>query len=318
MTKYDLSIVLPIYNEESNIKELYQRLTELLAKLNRNYEIIFTDDGSTDDSFKLLKEIAQTDNKIKVIKFKRNFGQTAALAAGIDMAQGETIITLDSDLENDPTDISKLLAKIDEGYDIVSGIRKNRWQGKLFTRKLTSALANWLTRKISGVNIHDLGCTLKAYRSEIIKGVKLYGEMHRFIAVLAYWQGGKLGEVEVNFQPRKYGKSRYGLERVLKVLLDLVTIKYLSSYTTKPIYFFGKAGLYSFILSLISFIIACYYKFTGQKTFIQTPLPILTALFLIIGVQFILMGLIADLIMRNYFETQGKTIYLIKEKINFN
>lgn len=316
--KLDLSIVTPIYNEAGNIEEFYQRLIRVLTGLNKTFEIILTDDGSTDDSFNILRELAQKDQQIKVIKFRRNFGQTAALAAGINEASGELIITIDSDLENDPADIPKLLQKIDEGYDIVSGWRKNRWQGKKFTRKLTSSIANWLTRKISGVSIHDLGCTLKAYKSEVIKGVKLYGEMHRFIAILAYWQGGKMCEIEVNFQPRKHGKSRYGLERILKVLLDLVTIKYLSSYTTKPIYFFGKVGFYSFILGFITFALAVYYKVTGQKTFIQTPLPTLTAFFLIIGILFILMGLIAELIMRNYYETQGKPIYLIKEKINFN
>lgn len=318
MKKYDLSIVLPIYNEEGNIKELYQKLTQIILPLNKSYEIIFTDDGSTDNSFKLLKDIAANDQGVKVIKFRRNFGQTAALAAGINEANGELIITIDSDLENDPADIPKLLQKIDEGYDIVSGWRKNRWQEKKFTKKLTSTIANWLTRKISGVDIHDLGCTLKVYKSEIIKGVKLYGEMHRFIAILAYWQGGKMCEIEVNFQPRKYGKSRYGLERILKVFLDLVTIKYLSSYSTKPIYFFGKAGFYSFILGFITFLLALYFKFFLGASFIQTPLPTLTVLFIIIGIQFILIGLVADLVMRNYYETQGKPIYLIKEKINFN
>lgn len=318
MAKYDLSIVIPIYNEEGNIKELHQRLTEVLSKLNKSYEIILTDDGSSDNSFNLLKDLAQIDKRVKLIKFRRNFGQTAALAAGINEASGEIIITIDSDLENDPVDIPKLLNKIAEGYDIVCGWRKKRWQGKLFTRKLTSNIANWLTRKISGVNIHDLGYTLKVYKSEIIKGVKLYGEMHRFIAILAYWQGGKMCEVEVNFQPRKHGKSRYGLERILKVFLDLVTIKYLSSYSTKPIYFFGKAGFYSFILGFITFLLALYFKFFLGASFIQTPLPTLTALFIIIGIQFILIGLVADLVMRNYYETQGKPIYLIKEKINFN
>jgi glycosyltransferase involved in cell wall biosynthesis len=316
MYKYHLSVVLPIYNEEGNIKELHQKLSEVLFNLGKTYELIFTDDGSKDNSYQLLKEIAAVDSQVKVIKFRRNFGQTAALAAGIDEAQGEIIITIDSDLENDPEDIPKLLQKINEGYDIVSGWRKKRWQNKLFTRKLTSGAANWLTRKISGVNIHDLGCTLKAYRSEVIKGVKLYGEMHRFIAILAYWQGGKMCEVEVNFQPRKCGKSTYGMERILKVMLDLVTIKYLSSYSTKPIYFFGKAGFYSFILGVITFLMAIYFKLFLDASFIQTPLPTLTALFVIVGIQFILIGLVADLVMRNYYESQDKPIYLIKEKIN--
>lgn len=318
MPKFDLSVVLPIYNEEGNLKEMYHRLTDVLVGLDKSYEIILTDDGSKDGSYEVMKEIADRDSKIKLIKFRRNFGQTAALAAGINEASGNLIITIDSDLENDPKDIPKLLKKIDEGYDIVSGWRKNRWQGKIFTRKITSEMANWLTRKISGVEIHDLGCTLKVYRSEIIKGVKLYGEMHRFIAILAFWQGGKMCEVEVNFQPRTYGKSRYGLERVLKVFLDLVTIRYLSSYSTKPIYFFGKVGVYSFILGFITFILALYFKFFGNASFIQTPLPTLTAIFVIIGIQFVLIGLVADLIMRNYYETQNKPIYLIKEKINFN
>jgi len=318
MSKIDLSIVTPIYNEAENIKELINRLLTVLRSLENDYEIILVDDCSSDNSLKILKEEASNDEKIKVISFRRNFGQTAALAAGIKRARGDVLVTLDSDLENDPNDIPKLLDKINNGYDIVSGWRKNRWQNKKFSRKLTSELANWLTRKISGVEIHDLGCTLKAYRSEIIKEVKLYGEMHRFMAILAYWQGGKLCEVEVNFQPRQHGRSTYGLERISKVILDLVTIKYLSGYTTKPIYFFGKAGLYSFGLGLITSLLALYFKFYLNASFIQTPLPVLTALFVIVGIQFILIGLVADLIMRSYYESQGKEIYTIKEKINFN
>lgn len=318
MSKIDLSIIIPLYNEEGNIKELHQKLTEVLLLLNKTYEIIFIDDGSQDRGFDLLKTISFNDKRVKIIRFRRNFGQTAALSAGINEASGEIIITMDADLENDPADIPKLLEKFNEGHDIVSGWRKNRWQGQKFTRKLTSNIANWLTRKISGVNIHDLGCTLKLYKSDVIKGVKLYGEMHRFIAILAFWQGAKLCEMEVNFKPRKFGRSKYGLERILKVFLDLVTIKYLSSYSTKPIYFFGKTGFFSFALGFLTFILALYFKYIERKSFIQTPLPILTALFLIVGVQFILMGLIADLIMRGSYENQQKLIYLIKDKINFN
>jgi len=310
-----LSLIIPFYNEEKNLSLLARELNSVLPSLNKSFEIIFIDDGSTDNSYNVLKDIVK-DNW-KIIKFRKNFGQTAAWAAGLDNAKGEVIVIMDSDLENDPNDISKLLEKIDQGYDIVSGWRKDRWRDKLFTRRLTSKAANWLTSKISGVKLNDLGCSLRAYRREVLQGVQLYGEMHRFLAILAYWQGAKLVEVEVNFRPRKYGQSKYGLSRIIRVILDLIVIKFLSGYSTKPIYFFGRLGIFSIITSILTFLGMVYYKYWGDKTFIETPLPVLAVLFFVIGIMFILIGLLAEMIMRTYHESQDRKIYSIKEKVNF-
>lgn len=312
-----LSLIIPFYNEEENLPLLVDKLNQLIPTVGKPTEVIFIDDGSTDNGFEILKNIIAGKKDWRIIKFRKNFGQTAGWAAGIEHAVGEVIIFLDSDLENDPADIPLLLEKIDEGYDLVSGWRKNRWQGQFFSRRLTSKMANWLIAKISGVKIHDFGCSLKAYRHEVIKNVKLYGEMHRFIAVLASWQGAKIAEVEVRFTPRKFGTSKYGMERILKVCLDLIVIKFLSGYSTKPIYFFGKAGFYSIIISFLAFGLAVYYKFWGGKSFIATPLPVLVALFFIVGFLFILIGLLAEMIMRLYHESRQEKIYIIKEKINF-
>jgi len=312
-----LSLIIPFYNEEENLLLLAAKLNKLLPAIGKSTEIIFIDDGSTDKGFEVLKNLVKDKNDWRIIRFRKNFGQTAGWAAGIESAQGDVVIFLDSDLENDPADIPLLLSKIDEGYDLVSGWRKNRWQGQFFSRRLTSQIANKLIVKISGVKIHDFGCSLKAYRKEVIKNVKLYGEMHRFIAVLASWQGAKIAEVEVNFSPRKFGTSKYGLERILKVFLDLIVIKFLSGYSTKPIYFFGKAGFYSIIFSFLLFALAIYYKFWGGKSFIETPLPILIALFFIVGVLLVLIGLLAEMIMRIYHQSSEQKIYIIKEKVNF-
>ncbi len=313
-----LSLIIPFYNEEKNLPLLAEKLGQFLASFNRPAEVIFIDDGSTDNGFEVLKNLAAGKKNWRIIRFRKNFGQTAAWAAGLDYADGEVIIFLDSDLENDPADIPLLLAKIDEGYDLVSGWRKNRWQGQFFSRRLTSELANWLIAKISGVKIHDFGCSLKAYRREIIKEVRLYGEMHRFIAVLASWRGAKIAEVAVEFKPRRFGSSKYGLERILKVVLDLVIIKFLSGYSTKPIYFFGKVGFISIIFSFLTFLFSIYYKFWGGKSFIATPLPILTAIFFIVGILLVLIGLLAEMLMRLYHESSGQKIYIIKDKVNFN
>ena len=313
-----LSLIIPFYNEEKNLPPLTEKLNTVLFSIGKSVEIIFIDDGSTDNGFNVLNNLVRGKENWKIIRFRKNFGQTAAWAAGLECINGEVVIFLDSDLENDPADIPKLLSKIDEGYDLVSGWRKNRWQGQFFKRRLTSKIANWLIAKISGVHIHDFGCSLKAYRKEVIKDVKLYGEMHRFIAVLASWQGAKIAEVEVNFKPRQFGVSKYGMERILKVFLDLTVIKFLSGYSTKPIYFFGRAGFYSIILGFATFLVAVYLKFFGGKSFIATPLPVLVALFFIVGILCILMGLLAEMIMRTHHELRDKKIYTIKEKINFN
>jgi len=312
-----LSLIIPFYNEEKNLPFLVKELSRVLSSLDKSFEVIFIDDGSTDNGFNTLNKLVDNRDNWRIIKFRRNFGQTAAWAAGLDHIKGEVIVILDADLENDPSDIPMLLDKIDQGYDIVSGWRKDRWKDKLFTRRLTSKTANWLIAKISGVELHDFGCSLKAYRKEILEGVKLYGEMHRFLAVLAFWQGARLAEVEVKFNPRKFGQSNYGMERIVKVVLDLVVIKFLSGYSTKPIYFFGRLGIFSIIFSFLIFILAVYYKLWGDKSFIETPLPVLTALFFIVGVMFILIGLLAEMVMRTYHESRDRKIYSIKEKVNF-
>lgn len=317
MNNLRLSIVIPVFNEEGNLVELYQRIIAVGQVLDESYEIVFVDDGSQDQSFSILKDLARQDKKVKLIQLRKNFGQTAALAAGIDYAQGQVIILMDADLENAPQDIFKLLAELDRGYDIVSGWRKARWKDKPLTRRLTSQVANWLISKIAGLRLNDYGCTLKAYRQEIIKNINLYGEMHRFIPALAFWQGAKIGEIEVNYQPRQFGQSKYGPARIAKVLLDLITLKFLSGYATKPIYFFGKIGFVSLFLGFLTFLWASYYKFIGQKDYIETPLPIVIALFIILAVLLVLIGLLAEMIMRTYHESQNKKIYSIKEKINF-
>lgn len=317
MSDYHLSLVIPVYNEQDNLRDLSEKIRFVLSQLNYKYEVIFVNDGSTDKSLDYLKDLAQKEANLKIIDFRKNFGQTAALSAGIDNAQGDIIVPLDADLENDPADIPRLVSKLNEGYGVVSGWRKNRWQNKFLSRRLTSMAANWLISAVTKVKLHDYGCTLKAYRREIIKEVGLYGEMHRFIPALASWQGARVAEIEVNYQPRRFGKSNYGLGRTFKVLLDLMTIQFLSGYSTKPIHFFGLAGFISIFIGFLAGFLAIYYKLTQQKDFISTPLPVLTALFLTVGVLFILIGLLAEMLMRVYHETQHRPIYSIKEKINF-
>ncbi len=316
MEKIYLSIIIPVFNEEQNLLPLSQKLTATLSGLGKSFEVIFVNDGSADKSLEVLKTLAENNSNFKIISFRRNFGQTAALAAGIKYAQGELIIPMDADLENDPADITRLLAELDKGYDLISGWRKNRWANKILTRRLTSRVANWLISLVSGVKLHDYGCMLKVYKKEIIKDINLYGEMHRFMPALAAWQGAKIGEIEVNYQPRQFGQSKYGLGRITKVLLDLVTIKFLSGYATKPIYFFGKFGFWSIFFGVLVFLWATYYKVAGLKDYIQTPLPVLSALFIIVGVLFILIGLLAEIIMRIYHQSTDRSIYSIKEKIN--
>ncbi|MBL0048423.1 MAG: glycosyltransferase family 2 protein [Bacteroidetes bacterium] len=310
----ELSIVLPIYNEARGIPELFQALQAAIGAYD--YEIITVNDGSKDDSFAVLKSFAANDNRIKVINFRRNYGQTAAINAGIQNSKGDIIILMDSDLENDPSDIPKLINKLNEGFDVVSGWRQNRWGGQYLTRKLPSLLANGLISKVSGVSLHDYGCTLKVYRRDVLQYVLLYGQMHRFIPVYCKWQGGTVTEMPVNYNPRKYGKSNYGMSRTFKVLLDLLLIKFLERYMQRPIHFFGGAGFLSFFMGIITFLLAVYFKVTGQKDFVQTPLPTLTAMFSIIGILMILMGVIAEVLMRTYYESQNKFPFTIKDKIN--
>ena len=312
-----LSIVIPVFNEEDNIEPLYQDLKQVLNTMDRRYEVIFVDDGSADGSFRVLKRLAERDESLRIIQFRRNFGQTAAMSAGIEFASGDVIIPVDGDNQNDPEDIPRLLDKIEEGYDVVSGWRRNR-EDRFITRILPSKIANWLISKISGVRLHDYGCTLKAYKKEVIKDVKLYGEMHRFVPIYASWQGANVTEMIVKHRPRKFGKSKYGISRTFRVILDLVLIKFLERYSQNPIHLFGGFGLLNFLLSFISFVLMIYYKFWGGKSFIQTPLPQLVVLFFLMGFLSILIGFIAEILMRTYYESQNKRVYSIKDKLNLD
>jgi glycosyltransferase involved in cell wall biosynthesis len=299
-----ISVVVPVYNEELNVEELYQRTA---AVLQDSAEFIFVDDGSRDTTYQRLAAIAQQDPRVKVIRFRRNYGQTAAMAAGIDHARGDVIVPMDGDLQNDPQDIPRLLAKLDEGFDVVSGWRKFRKDP--FHRRLPSMIANRLISWISGVRLHDYGCTLKAYKKSMLEDVRLYGEMHRFIPIYTSWQGARVTELAVNHHPRTRGKSNYGIGRTLKVVLDLIVVKFLASYATKPIYIFGGFGLFSLLLAGAAFALMLYFKLTGQKDFVQTPLPIVVTMFVLVGFLSLLMGLLAELTIRTYYESQGKRTY---------
>lgn len=307
-----ISLIVPLYNEEANIKPLVQEIQSILSV---TYEIILINDSSTDSTWSKIKELAATHKNIKAINLRRNFGQTAAIMAGIDFANGDIIISLDGDLQNDPADIPRLLDKIEEGYDVVSGWRKERKDNPL-KKNLVSKIANKIISFITGINLHDYGCTLKAYRKEIIKSVRLYGEMHRFIPVYASWQGAKITEIPVNHRPRTYGKSKYGLERIFKVILDLLVVKFLDKHFTKPIYTFGGFGIVCFATGILFFIIMIYLKIVHHISMILTPLPNLIILFFLISIISILLGLLAEIVVRTYFESQNKMTYLIKETIN--
>jgi glycosyltransferase involved in cell wall biosynthesis len=312
-----LSVVLPVYNEEESIDLQYKAVLDAVKKLNRTYEIIFVNDGSTDKSGDLLKLIAKKDKNVKLVLFRRNFGQTAAMAAGIDHSKGEVIVFMDSDLQNEPEDIGKLLEKIDEGYDVVSGWRNKR-QDKWLSRKLPSKIANWLISKVTGVPLHDLGCSLKAYRGEILRQVNLYGEMHRFIPVHASWIGAKITEIPVGHHARQYGQSKYGIKRTFKVILDLITVKFMGSYSTKPIYIFGGSGLLSLLFAVISGSTVVIMKIMYNYSMNRNPLFMLTILLIIIGVLFIQMGILAEIMIRIYHESKGEPPYKVKETINID
>jgi glycosyltransferase involved in cell wall biosynthesis len=311
----ELSVFLPVFNEEENVDLLDAKLKESLGKLQRTYEIIYVDDGSTDNSLARLRTIASRDEHVRVVALRRNFGQTAAMSAGIDHARGHILIPMDADLQNDPVDIVRLLEKLDEGYDVVSGWRKDR-KDKMVTRRIPSMFANRLISVISGVHLHDYGCSLKAYRREVLTDVKLYGEMHRFIPIYAKWAGAKVTEIPVTHHARHAGKSKYGLSRTIKVLFDLITIKFMASYWTKPLYLFGTAGLLCLGISFLSFIAALYYRFVLDVHLNRMPLATLAMVMFAMGIQFIFMGLIAEMVVRTYHESQNKPIYLVREKIN--
>lgn len=310
-----LSIIIPVYNEQENLRELHQEIKNVLDKFKKNYEIIFVDDGSVDNSFSLLKQIHKENSRVKVIRLRKNFGQTAALSAGFDYLRGKMVVTMDGDLQNDPKDIPLLINKLEEGYDIVSGWRYKR-KDKFFTRRLPSAIANWLISLITGIKLHDYGCTLKAFRKEVVKSIKLYGEMHRFIPAMASLIGVNIAEIKVNHRARKSGKSKYGLSRTIKVVLDLVTVKFLLSYSTRPLQVFGLVGL---ICGLIGGILGIYLSY--QRLILKSiglanrPLLLLAILLIFMGFQFITLGLLAEMISRAYHESVRKKIYSIREII---
>jgi len=307
----EVSVVVPLLNEQDNIGPLYEQITQTLAD-EHSYEMIFVDDGSSDDSFTVLTEVQQADARVRVIRFRKNFGQTAALAAGFAHARGKIIVAIDADLQNDPADIPKMIAKLDEGFDVVSGWRKKR-HDNVITRLIPSKIANWLISRITGVKLHDYGCTLKAYRREVLAETKLYGEMHRFIPALASWSGAKIAEMTVNHRPRAAGAAKYGLGRTWKVVLDLVTVKFLLSFSTKPIQLFGGWGFLALFLGGASGVALILMKVLQKRDMTGNPLLYLTILFFVIGIQFILMGLLAELSVRTYHESQNRPTYVIKE-----
>jgi glycosyltransferase involved in cell wall biosynthesis len=311
-----LSVVIPIYNEAESLAPLFEDVTDALLGLEDPYEILFVDDGSTDASPAILRELAAKEDSIKVIHFRRNFGQTAAMMAGIDHASGSVIVVMDGDGQNDPADIPAMLGKLAEGYDVVSGWRRERHDGRL--RVWLSRIANALISRISGVRLRDYGCSLKAYRREVIRSVRLYGEMHRFIPIYASWWGARVTEIPVHHRPRLQGASNYGFERIVKVFLDLLVVQFLGRYETKPMYVFGGFGLVSWGISLVSAGYAFYRKYFDATSFIETPLPLLSVVAFITGVLSMLMGLLAELLVRTYYESQQRRPYAIRQTRNLD
>jgi glycosyltransferase involved in cell wall biosynthesis len=311
----ELTIVVPLFNEQNSVVSVCESIELALNGLNKSYEIILVDDGSRDETAKIVRRLADANVNIKAILFARNFGQTAALMAGFDHARGQVLVPMDGDGQNDPADIPALLAKLEEGYDVVSGWREQR-QDPAFTRVLLSRLANKLISGIAGVRLHDYGCTLKAYRREILNDVRIYGEMHRYIPIFAFWQGARVTEMAVRHHPRRHDKSKYGLDRILKVLLDLIIIHFLDRYASKPIYVFGSFGLFSILASFLAGGVALWLKFFADISFISTPLPLVTVLLFIVGIMSVFMGVQAEILTRIYFEGQGKASYVVKETIN--
>ena len=315
--KVDISIVVPVFNERDNVENVYTAISAALRVMDCSYEILMVDDGSSDGSYSVLTQLAEQDPNLKVIRFRRNFGQTAAMSAGFDYAKGDIIIPMDGDLQNDPDDIPRLVAKIHEGYDVVSGWRSNR-KDTFVSRKIPSMLANALISRLTGVHLHDYGCTLKAYRREVLDGINLYGEMHRFVPALASQFGAKVTELPVNHFPRLHGVSKYGISRTLRVVLDLITVKFLMAYSTKPIQLFGKWGVYTILAAAGTGTMTLYMKVFEHLSMNRNPLLILTAFLLFMGVQFIVLGLLGELNARTYFESQGKPIYTVKDRINLD
>ncbi len=310
----DISVVVPVLNEEESLPHLYRSLSKVLQEHNYSYEIILIDDGSTDRSFEIMRELAAQDAHLRVVRFRRNYGQTAAFAAGFDRAQGEVVITIDADLQNDPADIPILMAKMAEGYDVVSGWRVDR-KDRFLDRRLPSIIANNLIRWATGVQVHDNGCSLKAYRREVLQDVHLYGEMHRFLPALAYAVGARVTEVPVRHHPRRYGKAKYGLSRTVKVFLDIIAVRFLMSYSTRPIHIFGLLGLLAFGLGAVILLYLAVVRLFLLQPIADRPLVMLGILLTMLGVQLITSGLLAELVIRTYYESQGKPIYTVREEL---
>ena len=308
----DVSLVIPLYNEIENISTLHEAILPVLSSLEKDTEIIYVDDGSTDGTFEQLQKIQASDSSVWVIQLRRNFGQAAAFSAGFDFARGNVIVTMDGDLQNDPDDIPLLIEKIDQGYDIVSGWRVKR-KDNFITKRLPSMIANSIISWVTGVKLHDYGCSLKAYREEVVKNIRLYGELHRFIPAIASWMGIRIAEVPVNHFPRKHGRSKYGLGRTLRVILDLITVKFMLNYATRPLQIFGLAGMASFLTGLvISGYLTILRLFYGESLS-DRPILLLGVLLIMLGVQLVLMGLLGELIVRTYHESQDKPIYAVRE-----
>lgn len=311
----DISVVIPLLNEEESIPHLYRAVTDAMDAFGRSYEVIVVDDGSRDRSFALLQAIAEEDPRFTVVQLRRNFGQTAAFSAGFAEARGEVVITMDADLQNDPRDVPLLMAKIDEGYDIVSGWRKDR-QDRFWDRRLPSMIANQLISNVTDVQLHDYGCSLKAYRRDVLQHVRLYGELHRFIPALASQVGGTVTEVAVNHHARQYGSSKYGIGRTIRVVLDLITVWFLGTYATRPIHVFGTMGLASAAMGLLIGFYLTFLKIFFEQDIGGRPLLLLAVLLVVIGVQLITMGLIGEMVIRTYYESQSKPIYHVRQTVN--
>ncbi|HPQ80152.1 MAG TPA: glycosyltransferase family 2 protein [bacterium] len=315
MERVDVSVVVPFFNEADNLKQLYDDTVEALGSAGKKFEIVFVDDGSTDGGADLVEGLAAHDGRVKLVSLMRNFGQTAAMAAGFRFAKGKIYVAIDADNQNDPADIPRLLSKLDEGFDVVSGWREKR-KDPLITRRIPSVVANRLLSVVTGVKLNDYGCSLKAYRAEFIDPIDLYGEMHRFIPAYAAMVGARVAQISVNHRPRTRGKSKYGLARTFKVIIDLITVKFLSSYATKPSYLFGGVGSVLCLGGLASALEVVLEKFIEGTYAHRNPFLLLAIFLFFIGVQFILMGLIAELLVRTYHESQGKPVYLVRKTVN--
>jgi len=310
----ELSVVVPVLNEEESLPLLYQRLSEVLTENNYQYEIIIIDDGSTDGSFDILQSLQAGDERLRVVQFRRNYGQTAAFAAGFDRARGDVVITIDADLQNDPADIPALLVKMAEGYDVVSGWRVDR-QDRFLDRRLPSIVANRMISWTTGVHIHDYGCSLKAYRRQVLDDVQLYGELHRFLPALAHGAGARVAEIPVSHHPRRFGQAKYGLSRTVKVFLDILAVRFLMSYSTRPIHIFGLLGLFSFAVGIVVLAYLAVVRLFLLQPIADRPLTLLGILLTMLGVQLVTSGLLAELVVRTYYESQGKPIYTVRREL---